>query len=91
MLREFFIKRAEHLIFVGALAGQIEPFVTVQNYYGSKIPVRFLNLDDFVQEMKNLEYQLLYKTPHISKRLAAEGVLPMGNFSKEHRIEHPWR
>ena len=91
LLREFSHRRAEYVIFVGVLAGEIEPFVTVQNYYGSKIPVRFLNLDDFVQEMKNLEYQLLYKTRHISTRLGAEGVLPMGNFSKEHRIEYPWQ
>ena len=61
MLQEFFIKRAEHLIFVGALAGQIEPFVTFQNYAGSKIPVRLLNLDDFAQGMKRQEYRLLKK------------------------------
>ena len=91
MLQEFFIKTAEHLIFVGALAGQIEPFVTVQNYAGSKIPVRLLNLDDFAQGMKRLEYRLLKKARHVSPRLGVEGFLPMDNFPKKYRIEHPWR
>ena len=61
----------------------------MQNYYGCKIPVRFLNRDDVIRTIEDLGYRLIYKALHFSKRLGKEGPLPMDNFPVENRLEHP--
>lgn len=78
-----------YLILAGALAGDMESFVSVQNYYGYKIRVRFLNRKELISEVEHLGYRLILKSLHMSKRLGKEGPLPMDNFPVERRLEHP--
>ena len=89
LLRTFAERNAKYILLAGLLAGDIKPFVTAQNYYGCKIPVRFLNRDQVIRAMEDLGYRLVYKTLHFSKRLGKEGPLPMDNFPSENRLEHP--
>lgn len=89
LLHSFVQLRPKYLILAGVLAGDIEPFVSLQNYYGYKIRVRFLNFKELVSETEHLGFRLIYKSLHISKRLGKEGPLPMDNFPAERRIVHP--
>lgn len=89
LLGSFAESNPKHILLAGLLAGDITPFVTVQNYYGCKIPVRFLNRDEVVSAMSALGYRLVYQALHFSKRLGKEGPLPMGNFPPQNRLVHP--
>jgi putative methyltransferase (TIGR04325 family) len=89
LLRAFADRNAQYIVLAGLLAGDIKPFVTTQNYYGCKIPVRFLNRDELIRAVEDLGYCLVYKSLHFSKRLGKEGSLPMDNFPPENRLEHP--
>jgi putative methyltransferase (TIGR04325 family) len=89
LLAAFAQRKARYIALAGLLAGDIKSFVTMQNYYGCKIPVRFLNRDDVIRTIEDLGYRLIYKALHFSKRLGKEGPLPMDNFPVENRLEHP--
>jgi putative methyltransferase (TIGR04325 family) len=89
LLGTFAERNANYIILAGLLAGDIKPFVTMQNYYGCKIPVRFLNRDEVIRAVEDLGYRLIYKSLYFSKRLGKEGPLPMDNFPVENRLEHP--
>ena len=89
LLSTFAELEPRYIVLAGVLAGDIEPFVSVQNYYGFKIRVRFLNLQDLVGEMDKLGYSVIYKSYHLSERMGRAGPLPMDNFPEDRRIEHP--
>lgn len=89
LLAAFAVLCPKYLVLTGVLAGDIEPFVSNQNYYGCKIRVRFLNRSELIAVAEKLGFRLVYKTLHFSKRLGKEGPLPMDNFPVERRLEHP--
>jgi len=89
LLAAFSALRPKYLVLTGVLAGDIEPFVSNQNYYGCKIRVRFLNRSELIAVAGKLGFRLIYKALHLSKRLGKEGPLPMDNFPAERRLEHP--
>ncbi len=89
LLRKFAEMSPKYILLAGLLAGNIKTFVTTQNYYGCKIPVRFLNRSDVICTVENFGYKLIYKTLHFSKRLGKEGALPMDNLPVECRLTHP--
>ena len=89
LLRSFAELTPRYLILAGALAGDIEPFVSLQNYYGYKIRVRFLNLEELIREAELVGFHLISKSLHLSKRLGKEGPLPMDNFPESNRLKHP--
>lgn len=89
LLAAFAQRKARYIALAGLLAGDIKSFVTTQNYYGCKIPVRFLNRDEVIRAVEDLGYRLIYKALHLSKRLGREGPLSMENFPAENRLEHP--
>ncbi len=82
--------RAEYILLSDVVAGAIESFVTLQNYYESKIPVRFINDSEFLSCMAQLDYQLSFRLPCITKILGEVGALPMSNFPADRRIRHAW-
>lgn len=89
LLVAFAQRKAQYIVLAGLLAGDIKSFVTMQNYFGCKIPVRFLNRDEVIRTIEDLGYRLIYKALHFSKRLGKEGPLPMDNFPVGNRLEHP--
>ncbi len=89
LLSSFARLEPRYLILAGALAGDIDPFVSIQNYYGYKISVRFLNLQELIDEAEKHGFKLIHKSLHVSKRLGKEGVLPMGNFPEKFQLEYP--
>lgn len=89
LLRSFAELTPKYLVLAGILAGDIEPFVSLQNYYGYKVRVRFLNLDELIREAEMVGFHLLSKSLHVSKRLGKAGPLPMDNIPEAHRLEYP--
>jgi putative methyltransferase (TIGR04325 family) len=89
LLSSFASLTPSYLVLAGVFAGDIEPYVSVQNYYGYKIRVRFLNLPELIREADLLGFRLLSKSLHLSKRLGKTGPLPMDNIPESHRLEHP--
>ena len=63
-------------------------FVTLQNYYSTKIPQWFFNEKIFMQIFKKNYYKLIFKDIVRAKRLDFENILPMKNFNLKYRIKH---
>jgi len=83
LLKSFCGYQPKYLIFVDLPAGDIETFVAIQNYYGKKIPVWFWNLDEFINEVNALGYNLIAKY-----RYANEYVKTMCGYDKNHKLSH---
>ena len=80
--------RAPYVVFGDVFVGAFQSYVTVQNYYGSRIPHWFFNFRDFVSEVDRHGYELLLRTPCHVKILGNHGPLPMDNFSEQYRLSH---
>ena len=55
----------KYLIFADLPASDNDTFVTIQNYYGSKIPVRFWNIKEFITTVESFGYRLVFKARYI--------------------------
>lgn len=79
---------AEYILLSDVVAGPIESFVTLQNYYESRIPVRFINEAQFLGCLADYRYELSFKMPCITRILGEIGPLPMSNFPVDRRIAY---
>jgi len=75
--------RPKYMIFSDLPAGNIDTFVTVQNQNGEKIPVRFWNLQEFIDSVESIGYRLVFKSRFINGYIDA-----MKFFEKKHRLEY---
>jgi putative methyltransferase (TIGR04325 family) len=80
--------KAPYLVFEDVFVGAFSSYVTVQNYYGSRIPHWFFNFGEFVAEVEKNGYNLLLRTPCHVKVLGKYGPLPMANFSAKYRLSN---
>lgn len=80
--------RAKTLLLSDVFAGPFAPYVTLQNYYGSRIPHWFLNRDEVVAAVCAHGYRLILDTPHHARILGRDGVLPMEHFPEGYRLDH---
>ena len=76
------------LILEDLMAGDVETFITLQNYYGKKIRSWFLNINEIIQAVEQLNYKLIYKTQFTHDILGKVGPLPMENFSPPYRLDY---
>ena len=67
ILQQFASYKSKYILLSDVFAGRIPTFVTLQNYYESKIKHWFLNLDELVSALKLLDYSLIMKTQVSSK------------------------
>ena len=88
LLAEFINYRPHLLILEDLMAGDIPSFITTQNYYGKKIRSWFLNINELIEEVQTLGYQLIYKSRYTHKILGVAGPLPMENFSPRYRLNY---
>jgi putative methyltransferase (TIGR04325 family) len=86
LLSKFSDFNPEYILLSDVFAGPIDQFVTFQNYYGSQIPHWFLNFEDLATHCAEMNYEIIMKTYHTSRRLDQEDVLPMDNFPKNLRL-----
>jgi putative methyltransferase (TIGR04325 family) len=87
LLIKFSDLKPQFILLSDVFAGTIESFVSLQNYYGSRIPHWFLNLDDLVNCFSDVGYQLIMKSYATSRRLDHEDIIPMSNFPKRNQLK----
>lgn len=75
-----------YLLLSDAFAGAGPTFVSLQNYYGSRIRHWFLNLDELLDCLRRAGYELLMRSYVSSRRLQSYDELPMDNFPASHRL-----
>ena len=54
--------KPSYFLFTDLSAGNIPTYATVQNYYGSKIPYWFFNINEIKRLMKKMKFRLLFKS-----------------------------
>ena len=75
-----------YFVFTDLTAGDVQTYATVQKYYESYIPCWFFNLENFINYMNILSYNLIFKANYIHKILGKEQGIPQNNFPKKYRI-----
>ncbi|CAN1525393.1 Putative methyltransferase, LIC12133 family [Methylophilaceae bacterium] len=86
LVGKFASLKPKYILLSDIFAGFIKPFVTLQNYYESRIPHWFLNLNDLLVAFEHYGYRLVMKSYATSRRLDAEDTLPMTNFPENLRL-----
>ena len=84
-LFNFFKKKVKKNIIISGLLTNLHEFVSEQHFYGSWTPVRFYNLNDFNEEMKNIGFELENKRKKKVKYFGIFQNPPMTNFPKEYQ------
>jgi putative methyltransferase (TIGR04325 family) len=79
---------ARFLSLADMFVGDFKSFVTLQNYYGSKIPHWFLNVHEFLAEVERNGYKLLLRLDCDAKIMGRYGPLPMENFPSSLRLSN---
>jgi putative methyltransferase (TIGR04325 family) len=87
LLAKFAAFNPRYILLSDVFAGSFKSYVTLQNYYESKIPHWFLNLDELLDIFSIHGYRLAMKSYATSRRLDAENILPMTNFPEELRLK----
>ncbi|MDB4945217.1 MAG: uncharacterized protein JWP97_4751 [Labilithrix sp.] len=76
------------LLFADLTAGDNRTFVTTQRFHDRRIPVRFWNVDEFVDVVSALGFELAMKARYRGYYLGVEQELPTANFDVEHRLTY---
>jgi putative methyltransferase (TIGR04325 family) len=91
LVRELVSTEPEFLVFDDLPAGEAPAFVSLQAYYGKKIPHWFFDVREFVRTVTEVTgYRLAYKSRYIGTFLGKTGPFPMGNFPEDRRIENAY-
>jgi putative methyltransferase (TIGR04325 family) len=77
----------EYFVFSDLFVGEIPSFVSHQVYYDKKIPVKFINLTEFIETMELLGYRFIYKTLY-QVPILGHDVLPNAALPQEYRLKH---
>ena len=86
LLAKFAALKPEYILLSDVFAGSIKSYCSLQNYYESKIPHWFLNLNELLETLDRNGYRLAMKSYVTSRRFNAEDILPMANFPEESRL-----
>lgn len=78
---------AEFMLLSDVFAGAIPSFVSLQNYYDSRICHWFFNFEELLDACSRAGYSLVMKTFAASRRLGVEDAVPMNGFPDSHRLE----
>lgn len=90
-VRELVSFAPEYLVFDDVPAGDIATFVSLQNYYGKKIPHWFFDVREFVDGVaRATDYRLCYTARYVGTFLGRTGVFPMNNFPSDRRIDNAY-
>lgn len=80
----------KYILLSDIFAGNIRSYVTLQNYYESKIAFWFLNEDELLSTFDAASFEVILKMPSVPRILGKVGPLPMSNLPMDRRIEHAW-
>lgn len=87
-LKSLLIKPVTNVIISDFLAGDVPHFVTLQKYGERSIPIRMYNEADFTSFMKELGFELSYRSYYDSRVLNLE-FLPNSALPEKYRIKKP--
>lgn len=79
---------ARFLSLADIFIGEFRSYVTLQNYYASRIRHWFFNASEFIGEVESNGYRLVLRAECDAKILGRYGPLPMENFSPAQRLAH---
>ena len=79
---------AGYLVLGDIFIGDFASFVTLQNYYDSRIRHWFLNATELIGEIETRDYTLALRSPCDNCILGVHGPLPMSNFPPALRIPY---
>jgi len=88
LLNSLAAKRPRSLLIHGLLGGVQPRFASLQNFYGSKIPVWFFNVKELVQTLSRLGYDLRMDSGVPSEYFDKIQPPPMKNFPPRLRIRN---
>ena len=89
LLSDFVNYRPQLLILEDVPAGNIPTFVTTQNFYGKKVRSRFLNINELVDEVETLNYELIYRAQCTQNFLGkVGGPLPLKNLPPQYQLKY---
>ena len=77
-----------YYLFDDLQAGDIPTYATSQTYYGSKIPCWFFNVQEILDAMTDLGFDLLFKSTYLATILGHQQEIPQANFPEEYRLGH---
>lgn len=86
LIEKFASFNPNYILLSDVFAGDINSFVSLQNYYGSRIPHWFLNLKELIDAFDKQGYRLKMKSYASSRRLNIDDTLPMDNFPDIFRL-----
>ena len=78
---------APYLVLGDLLIGNFSSYVTLQNYYDSRIRSWFINAEEFIDEVERQGYELALRSECDTRILGTDGPLPMDNFPPHLRVE----
>lgn len=82
ILNEFSKIQPGYLLFSDLFISKQESFVALQNYYESKIPHWFINLEEFLHELELIRYELQFKILSDIEILGEKNLTNHTNFPK---------
>ncbi len=88
LIRQLVGYGARYLSLADIFIGDFSTFVTLQNYYDSRIRHWFFNAAEFIGAIEGSGYQLALRVPCDAKILGRYGPLPMDNFPEKLRISN---
>lgn len=80
--------KPEYFLFTNLNAGEIPHYATFQNYYRSKIPCWFFNINDVIDAMKTMGFKLSFKSTYAGTYLGKEQDIPQDNFPEKYRLKN---
>jgi putative methyltransferase (TIGR04325 family) len=86
LIEKFASLNPKYILLSDIFAGHISSFVTLQNYYESRIPHWFLNLQELLNVFDKYGYRLIMQSYVTSRRLNVNDTLPMDNFPEIYRL-----
>jgi putative methyltransferase (TIGR04325 family) len=87
-LSNFALLRPKYIFFADVFCGNISTFVSLQNYYESKIPQWFLNQDEFVNTVTSHGFKLLSSSVCTAERNSHFTFLDMSNFPQNLQLKY---
>jgi putative methyltransferase (TIGR04325 family) len=88
LLRQLTGYRPGYFLLEDLAAGAIKTFASSQNYYGSKIPYWFLDMDELTRIMQSENYGLIFRSAFFASVFGKSQELPMRSFPKKYRLGH---
>jgi len=75
-----------YLLVEDFLGGDFDDYYSLQNYYESRIPIRFRNRRKFINSL--YRYDVVLSKPYITAVLGVIQELPMKNFPEDKRVRY---